>query len=210
MPRRQGLHADKRCARRQAAPEGTHFCQTDWIQFRLQPLPREQRLRLRCEGQPFARPGVVQRTDADTITGQHQSPFTRIPQCNRKLTVQLLYKVQAMLLIRVDDDFGVRVRIEAMPGQFQLAAQLDVIEYLAIEDQLDGTGLVVNRLVTGGQINDAESRVRQANARRAVVAKTVRATVANGANHAREPRPVGHGTRFGHYHAGNTTHCAIR
>ena len=47
----------------------------------------------------------------------------------------------------MDDDFGVRVRIETVPERLELGLQLDVVEYLAVEYDVDRAVFVVDRLI---------------------------------------------------------------
>ncbi len=88
--------------------------------------------------------------------------FARVPEGNRKLAVQLLHEVVAGLFVQVRDDFGVGLRREAVPAVHEVAAQLDVVEDLAVEDDLDGAVLVADGLLAAFEVDDAEAPVDQA------------------------------------------------
>ena len=53
-------------------------------------------------------------------------------------------------------DFRVGPGPEAVPGQLELSAQLDVVVDLAVEDDDDGAVLVADRLVPGLQVYDGQ------------------------------------------------------
>ena len=63
---------------------------------------------------------------------------------------------RAPLLVGVDDDFGVGRRVEAVAGGLELAAQLAEVVDLAVEDDPDRAVLVVDRLVAGREVDDAQ------------------------------------------------------
>ena len=109
-----------------------------------------------------------------------------VPQRDRELPVEVLNEVGAVLFVEVDDDLGVRVRVEAVSRLLQLGAQLDVVENFAIEDDPHRLILVVDRLVATRQVDDAQAGVRQADVVLAEKARAVRPAVVQLRDHPRQ------------------------
>ena len=62
---------------------------------------------LRSEGDAARHPREIQRLDADAITCQDETPAIGIPERKREHPVQVLQEVEAVLLVEMDDGFGV-------------------------------------------------------------------------------------------------------
>jgi hypothetical protein len=88
----------------------------------------------------------------------------------------------------------------------QLGAHVREVVDLAVEDGADGAGLVVERLIAGGQIDDAEAPMAEPDARGEVIAGGVGAAmrdrVGHGLEHAARHRSQGIEIEP----AGNTAH----
>ena len=95
-----------------------------------------------------------------------------------------------MLFVEMDERFGVTVRFEAVPAFFQACAQLEVIIDLAVEDDVNRSVFVRDRLVAAGQINDAEPPNRQTNAGLDEVAFVIRPAVPQRLRHLLKKRPT--------------------
>src|SRR5574339_28828 len=114
-----------------------------------------------------------------------------------------------MVLVKVDDDFGVGTRVEAMPATFQLGAQLDVVEDFAVEDHPDGAVLVADRLVSAFDMDDAQARMRETDMRIVVKPETIGPAMTGRLDHppedgARGSAPVPGRSRY----ACKPAHCA--
>jgi hypothetical protein len=83
----------------------------------------------------------------------------------------------------MDDNLGVALGPEAVAACDELVPQLDVVENLAIEYDPQRAILVGQRLLSGGEIDDRESRMSEADVRIAVDAKLIRTTVLECAEH---------------------------
>ena len=109
---------------------------------------REHRLDLGREGQPAVRIRVVdERLFAQPIARQQQQVPPAVPQRHGEHAPQPLDTLDAVLLVRVDDDFGVGLRRKPMPAAFEVLAQLEEVVDLAVVDDADAAVLVVDRLV---------------------------------------------------------------
>ena len=127
---------------------------------------------------------MEQGTDSRPVPGQHQPLPARIPQGDGELTVEILHEAVAMAVVQVDDDLGVRPGVEHVAGGLEFRAQLDVVEDLAVEYRPHIAVRVVDRLISGGQIDDRQSGMREPHARLCMEAITVRPTVREGVDHA--------------------------
>jgi hypothetical protein len=70
-------------------------------------------------------------------------------------------EIVSVLLVEMDDDFGVGVGIKPVTFLLQRSSQFNVIEYLAVEHDPDGLIFVVDRLPSTLEIDDAQARVRE-------------------------------------------------
>ena len=209
MPGRQRLDAGERRARRDGAPEGGDLGETDGVEFGAHQARREQALGLRGEHQPVAAARIEQRSDADAVAREHQAPLGGVPERDRELAVELGDEVEAELLVGVDDDFGVGLRVEPVACGHEALAQLDVVEDLAVEHDLDGAGLVVDRLVAGGEIDDAQARMREADSGRLEKAVAVRTAVVQRMDHPLEQAVLGDGVGRKRGEAGDAAHGCL-
>ena len=158
-PGRQRPHALECCARRQRRPVSEDFGERLEIDSARHLGQREQRLDFGSEQESSCGLGVEQRPDAGAVAGEHQSPLLGVPQRDRELPVQVVNKTFAVLLVKVNDDFRVRMGVKLMALSGQFAPQLHVVENLAIEHHPDRAILVVDRLVAAGQVDDAQTRL---------------------------------------------------
>ena len=149
----------------------------------------KERLQLAREEQAAAVLAYVERPDAVGIAREHEMPGSRIPERDRPLPVEALEGGGAPLLPRVDDDFGVAAGAEAVAERFELGAQLDVVEDLAVEDDPERLVLVGERLLPAGQIDDRQPGMRQAGPVVAIGAELVRAAVPERARHVGQRLP---------------------
>jgi hypothetical protein len=83
----------------------------------------------------------------------------------------------------MNDHFGVRLRVEAMSLRRELGTQLYVVEDLAVEHHVHVARGVVSRLIAAADVDDAQTRVRQAATIVLVVAVAVRATMMQSRDH---------------------------
>ena len=86
----------------------------------------------------------------------------------------------------MNDDFRVGLGIKAVPQRLHFAPQLDIVENLAVEDQPDFAIFVVDRLLTAGQVDDAEARVRHREPTLQEKSGAVGPTMMQAAQHRRE------------------------
>lgn len=173
-------------------------------------LPRagQQRLDFRGEQQPLALAGVEQRQNADPIPNQQQALAVFVPQRDGELAVQVLDEIIAILLVVMDDDFGVAVRAETVPRFQQDLAQFDVIENFAVERDPNGPVLVGHGLSAAGEVDDTKASMAQSNPTMGIEvdAAVIRTAMAQGWQHAAHVRGAYLSPRRERGDAGNSTH----
>src|SRR5262245_60075501 len=88
----------------------------------------EQGLGFRSERYAPGNAGEIERLDAQPIAREHKPAATRVPQCDREHAVKLVQKVEAAVLVQMDEDLGVgMVGGEPVPGALQHFSQLHII-----------------------------------------------------------------------------------
>jgi hypothetical protein len=146
----------------------------------------EYRPQLRGEPERGRRGAVEQRLLANTVTREHQPPTLLVPEREREHTPQPLDALDPELLVEVHDHFGVGARGELVTLGGQLFAQLEVVVDLAVEYDNDRPILVVDRLVTGVQIDHRQSLDAESDAVLLVRAARIGTPVLDRVAHARE------------------------
>ena len=170
-------------SRRERDPEGEDLIERDRIDLARHAGQRQDGLDLGREGKLSARGAVEQGTHAQPIPRQKQRAGPRVPDGERPLAVEMADARLAVLFVRVEDDLRVRPGGELVTAPDELLAQLDVVENLAVERDPERLVFVRHRLVSAGQIENAQSCVAQPHARVRVVADAVGPAV---------PQPLDH------------------
>src|SRR5262249_8490077 len=93
-----------------------------------------------------------------------------------------------------------------MSARLEFARELGVVVDLAVEDDCDGASLVVDRLVAGHEIDDAQPAVSQRHAFPEVGAVGIRPSVTQNVRHPAEKLTVHRMTRVGEREAGDSAH----
>ena len=90
----------------------------------------------------------------------------------------------APALVSRKDNLGIGAGLEPAPGPLELAPQLDVVEHLAVVEELELAVLARERLPPAvGEVDDGESRMGEGDAGRLERALTVRSAVVELADH---------------------------
>ena len=82
-----------------------------------------------------------------------------VPDGEREHAAEPGNAVGAILLVSVEDRFGVAASLVAMTGLFELWPDLSVIEDLAVVDDPEVAVFVGHRLMAAGEIDDAQPAV---------------------------------------------------
>src|SRR5689334_2348374 len=85
---------------------------------------------------------------------------------------------------------GVALGPEAVAALFEVGAQLEVVEDLAVAHDPDARILVAHRLLASAEVDDAEASVPEADSRALVVALGIGSAVRERARHAPQRRAV--------------------
>ena len=159
---RQLLDPPEERPRRERAPEREDLVQSHRIGGRGHAGAGEDRLDLGAEDQGAVGLRVEEGADAQPIAGQEQGAVPAVPDGDRELAVEAGQAVRAVLLVRVQDDFGVARGREPVSPALQLQSQLRVIEDLTVEHDPQGPIFVGDGLLAGAQVDDAQARIPEA------------------------------------------------
>src|SRR5256885_15355509 len=116
----------------------------------------EDGLQLRCKYQERAIHVVVQRLLTHSIPSYYERSSLPIPDCKSKHPTQILDTILAILLIRMNEDFGIGGGIDFMALGNQVLADRHIIIDLPVQYDPDDLIFIVDRLVTGLEIDDTQ------------------------------------------------------
>ena len=126
------------------------------VQIARQVRRFEQRLDLRAEKEAAVDHGIVQRLDADAVARDQERARTHVPDREAKHPSQPPDRRHAPLFVRVNDRLRVSRRIEPVSCLLELVPKFTEVVNLAVEHNPNRTVLVVDRLVPGRQVDDAQ------------------------------------------------------
>ena len=164
----------------------------------------EQRLDLAGEGEGAAVPVVVEGLLAEAVAGAEEFAGVLVPDGEGEHAAQAQDAVGAVLLVGVEDGFGVGAVGVAVAGLFQGGAEVGVIEDFAVEDDEVGAVFVGHGLVAAGDIDDGEAAEAEGGPGVAIVAGIIGTAVADGVRHTLDDR--GRVGRLNGYESSDSTH----
>src|SRR5580704_4466015 len=104
-----------------------------WIRLTGHGAAGEQRLGLRSEAQRPAIVGVIERLDAERITGEQQPPTWSVPESEGKHAAQLLDHGGAAVGVKLEQHLGVGLGAEGIALGLKFGTQGTVVIDLAVE-----------------------------------------------------------------------------
>jgi hypothetical protein len=131
---------------------------------------------------------VVERLLAKVVASGQQSLATTVPKQESKHPSKISHRLWAPLLVEMNDHLGVGPRGESMAVGLKVGPEsLEVVD-LAVQNDGDGLVLVVDRLSTGDEVDDAEPAMAEgaATVRGHVEARSVRAAMGDRVGHRAE------------------------
>src|SRR5215469_1454697 len=99
--------------------------------------------------------------DAEAVARREEGTVVLVPQHERKLTAQFVQTLNFEVLVEMQCDFAIRPRAQMVSRAFELALNGFVIVELAVDDNVLAPILTGNGLVSGREVDDAESCVTQ-------------------------------------------------
>src|SRR5688500_11546950 len=168
---------------------------------RLTPVRRErrprrdaERLDLRSEEQRVAVAPVVEWLDAKPIPRSEHDAAAQVVDQERPHSVELPDALATPLLVRAQQNLGIPTRTESVAERNELAAKLDVVVYLAVEDHHELPIVADERLMTRlRQVENAQSAEAEGNVGAGVKARVIRSTVREDVGHPPNRTSVGSG-----------------
>jgi hypothetical protein len=150
----------------------------------------EQGLRLRREVQGVLVPGVKERLDAEAIPCREDRPAVLVPQHEGELAAEMVQALRAEVLVEMQGDLAVGPGAQVMPARFELALDRFIAVELAVHHDPRPAVFTGDRLVAGGQVDDAQPGVAEPDhaIRRHPVALPVWAAMMEALGRAREGR----------------------
>src|SRR6266540_7053143 len=126
---------------------------------------------------------VVQGLDPEPVAGDEERPSLPVPQREGEHPAQPMDAIFPELLVQVNDDFSVGTAVKCVAPLEQLLRKRAAVVDLPIEDDLKGSVLIVDRLLSGLEIDDAEPSHAEAHASVEKEPLIVGAAVSNGVAH---------------------------
>jgi hypothetical protein len=117
---------------------------------------REERLELRAEDERAARAGPDERLDAQAVACNEQRPIAVVPDREGEHPREALDAAAPPLEVRLEDDLGVAVGLEASAARGELADELAAVVDLAVEDEHHPPRLVEHGLQAPLDVADGE------------------------------------------------------
>ena len=144
-----------------------------------------QRLQLGTENEfSGVEEGVIQRLDTEAVAHHEQGFLLAVPQRKREHAAKACDAGFAPGFPGMDDDFGIGMGAEGVAERLQFGHQFLKVVDFAIEHDDDRTVLVEQGLLAGGQVDDGQAPMPQADAGLQVQAAFVGAAMELGFVHA--------------------------
>ena len=164
----------------------------------------EERLDFAGEGEGASIPVVVEGLLAETIAGTEEFAGVLVPDGKGEHAAKAENAIGAVLLVGVEDGFGVGAVGVAVSGLEEGGAEIGVIEDFAVEDDEMGRIFIGHGLVAAGDIDDGETAESEGGPGVAVVTGIIGAAVADGVRHTLDDR--GRVRRLNSYESCDSTH----
>src|SRR5262249_41852441 len=149
--------------KQRVCPRGTtrrkDFREGGVIRARRDETALENRLDLGGEEQTVAGKRPIQRLHAKTVARKQQPARNGVPQGEGTQPAELMDAVVTPFFVRVNDRLRVGPRSIHVTGPLQTRADVAMVVNLSVVGDPDVTAFVGQRLVTGGEIDDAQATV---------------------------------------------------
>src|SRR5436190_15559662 len=148
---------------------------------------------------------IKKRLFAHAIACEKKRSIILIPDRESEHPAQQFQKVSTVLVVEMNDGFGIGFCIELVAALFKVVSQLAVVIYLAVKnDPLSLVG-VVDRLFAAGEVNDRQPSHGESNVLIDVKSVFVRPAVNDSMVHRFEDRAVDRAA-IGIYKSGDSAH----
>src|SRR5262249_53252417 len=159
-----------------------------FVEFRLHLSISEYCLDLRSKDERMIDNGIIQRFDADAISGKQQSPGSLIPDRKTEHAAKLYHGLFTVFLVEMHNHFGVGLRLEDMSLGLEELAQLAIVIDFPVKDDPYASILIGDRLMASIQVNDREPAKAETDRSRRVVTFVVGTTMFNRVRHPLQQR----------------------
>ena len=144
---------------RNGDPERKDLIESDGIDFSGYAGNRENRFDFGGKKERSIENGVEKWPDPEPVAGKKELfPFT-VPNGKGPLAIEVMDTLLTFLFVETQENLRVGLRTKRHAFLDQIVLQFDVVENLSVKNDGKRFVFVVHRLLAGGQINDAETRV---------------------------------------------------
>src|SRR4029078_6445792 len=112
---------------------------------------------LRAEDQLSIYLSVKERFFANTISSEEQFLCSLIPNSECKHSAKIFWTIGTVLIIGMNDRFGIAVGVEGVAQLREFFAKLKVVVNLAVENDPGTAIVIVYRLLATFQVDDGET-----------------------------------------------------
>src|SRR6185295_3537168 len=127
------------------------------IHLSLVPIDRQQALQFRSEIEVATILPIIQRFDAESISGEQKFLLAYIPNSDCKHATQMSDIVFPEIFIQMDDTLGIRMRYKSMATLYQFFTELFVVIDLPIENNGYCPIFVVDRLTSAIHVDNSQA-----------------------------------------------------
>jgi hypothetical protein len=127
------------------------------IYFRCNGRVLEDGFDFRSEDEPAVFMKIVKRLDTDSVAREHELLSRTVPDCYRKVTFNVIYDINSLLFIEMDDRLAISFGSVDVTPLDQSLSKIQMVVDLAIENNPMRIVAAVHWLVTGcGKIDDGK------------------------------------------------------
>src|SRR5205085_4163866 len=125
---------------------------------------RKKRLDLRRDVQLARVQRIEQRLDAEAVARGEKRLCPFVPQYEREFAAHLFETGRSVVLVEVERDLAVTLRAKPVAATLELALDAFVVVELAVDDGVNASVFVLERLISRRKVDDGKSRVAEAGA----------------------------------------------
>ena len=112
---------------------------------------------------------VIERLHTEAIAGDEQFALVLVPDGEGKHAAQMLDATASVFFVEMKNGFGVTVGVVNVAARFKCRTKVGMVVDFTVVRNVEGSIFISHRLMTGSNVNNAETAMTQANSSRARV-----------------------------------------